>query len=75
MIKFIKIILFTTLLLNILGCGLYKPVDARKTSPNASKRVAKNLEEGRGFRLKNKIGNKGGVFEFASSNAMMESFY
>jgi hypothetical protein len=70
MIKFIKIILFTTLLLNILGCGLYKPVDARKTSPNASKRAEKNMQEGRGYRLFGGDKNKGGVFEFASSNAM-----
>ena len=70
MIKFIKIILFTTLLLNILGCGLYKPVDARKTSPNASKRAEKNMQEGRGYRLFGGNKNKGGVFEFASSNAM-----
>ena len=47
--KFIKIILFTSLLLNILGCGLYKPVDARKTSPKASDRAKKNIQEGRGY--------------------------
>ena len=69
MMKFIKIILFTTLLLNILGCGLYKPVDARKTSPKASERAEKNIQEGRGYKLLG--GNKkSGVFEFASSNAM-----
>jgi len=69
MMKFIKIILFTSLLLNILGCGLYKPVDARKTSPKASERAEKNIQEGRGYKLLG--GNKkSGVFEFASSNAM-----
>ena len=51
MMKFIKIILFTSLLLNILGCGLYKPVDARKTSPNASERAMKNIQEGKGYKL------------------------
>jgi len=70
MMKFIKIILFTTLLLNILGCGLYKPVDARKTSPKASDRAEKNIQEGRGYKLFKGDKNKGGVFEFASSNAM-----
>ena len=70
MIKFIKIILFTTLLLNIFGCGLYKPVDARKTSPNANKRAEKNIQEGKGYRLFGGDKAKGGVFEFASSNAM-----
>ena len=69
MLKFIKIILFTSLLLNILGCGLYKPVDARKTPTKASDRAEKNIQEGRGVKLF-KGDKKGGVFEFASSNAM-----
>ena len=51
MMKFIKIILFTSLLLNILGCGLYKPVDARKTPAKASDRAEKNIQEGRGVKL------------------------
>lgn len=52
------------------SCGIYKPSDARKVSPNADERVKKNLEEGRGFVL---MGGKGGgknTFQFASSNAM-----
>ena len=51
-------------------CGIYKPVDARKVSPNADERVRKNLEEGRGFTLMG--GNKkGGTnYQFASSNPM-----
>jgi len=69
MMKFIKIILFTSLLLNIFGCGLYKPVDARKVSPKASDRAEKNIQEGRGVKLF-KSDKKGGVFEFASSNPM-----
>ena len=45
--------------------------DARKVAPNAKDRVAKNIEEGRGFRLAEKIGGrKGGDFEFASSNEL-----
>ena len=45
--------------------------DARKISPNAKDRVAKNLEEGRGFKLKDTLGGrKGGDFEFASSNEL-----
>ena len=70
MMKFIKIILFTSLLLNILGCGLYKPVDARKTSPKASDRAKKNIQEGRGYKLFSGDKKNGGVFEFASSNPM-----
>ena len=58
------------MLLNIYGCGLYKPVDARNTSPNVNDRAEKNMQEGRGYRLFGGNKNKGGVFEFASSNAM-----
>ena len=61
------VVLFLSLLL--VGCGplKYKPVDAKKVSPNVKERVKKNIEEGRGVRL---FGGekKGGVFEFASSN-------
>ena len=53
------------------SCGLYKPVDARKVSPNADERVKKNLEEGRGFTLMGGNKNKGGTtYSFASSNPM-----
>ena len=51
------------------SCGIYKPSDARKVSPNASERVKKNIEEGRGFRL-GTLGKKGGDFLFSSSNPM-----
>ena len=66
--KFFLIIIFSFLLLN--SCGIYRPTDARKVSPDANKRIKKNIEEGRGFRLGG-IGNKGGGnFLFASSNPM-----
>tara|TARA_B100000795_G_scaffold263250_1_gene242112 strand:+ start:763 stop:1326 length:564 start_codon:yes stop_codon:yes gene_type:complete len=68
--KFIKLILFTAILLNISGCGIYKPVDARKTSPNVSDRIQKNIKEGRGYRILGGDKNNSGVFEFASSNPM-----
>ena len=47
--------------------------DARKNPPNPKLRVKKNLEEGKGFRLDNMIGNqsgKGGDFMFASANEL-----
>ena len=48
--------------------------DARENPPEPSKRVKKNLEEGKGFRLdtamKGSLGGKGGTFEFASSNEL-----
>ena len=61
-----KIFLFLTF-----ACGIYAPSDARKVSPNVEDRVAKAIEEGKGFQL-NKIGKgKGsGTFEFASSNPL-----
>ena len=63
-------VLFVISLLSFLNsCGIYKPVDARKVSPNADERVKKNLEEGRGFTL---MGGKDSNtnYQFASSNPM-----
>tara|TARA_Y100001970_G_scaffold209542_1_gene255481 strand:- start:172 stop:729 length:558 start_codon:yes stop_codon:yes gene_type:complete len=44
--------------------------DAREFPPDPSERVKKNIEEGRGFRLMDIDNNKGGSFEFASSNEL-----
>ena len=69
--KFIKIFLsclFFVILLNSCKSG-----DARKYPPEPEKRVQKNLEEGRGFRLDTAIKKGmggGGNFEFASSNEL-----
>ena len=58
-------------LIFINSCGIYKPVDARKISPNSKERVKKNLEEGKGMTLKNLMGGSGGTnYQFASSNPM-----
>ena len=56
----------------LISCGGKFPgADARKYDPDPKKRVAKNLEEGRGFRFSDQMGNSGGgVFEFASSNEL-----
>ena len=56
----------------LISCGGKFPgADARKYDPDPKKRVAKNLEEGRGFRLSDQLGKSGsGVFEFASSNEL-----
>ena len=50
--------------------GFFKTGDARKNPPDPKLRVKKNLEEGKGFRLSNVMGNNRGStnFEFASSN-------
>ena len=53
------------------GCGIYKPVDARKVSPNAEERAKKNIEEGRSFKIFNSNrSGMGGTFQFASSNEL-----
>jgi hypothetical protein len=55
----------------LISCGGKLPgADARKYDPDPKKRVAKNLEEGRGFRLSEVGKSGGGVFEFASSNEL-----
>ena len=76
LIKYKKQTILTTLFLifiTISGCGIYKPVDARKVDPNANVRTAKNIEEGKGFKVfdtrrKNIMG--GGAFQFANSNEL-----
>ena len=60
-------LIFLLIFLNQCGMG----ADARKYPPEPSKRVQKNLEEGRGFRLSGgDKKNRGGDFEFASSNPL-----
>lgn len=69
--KFSSLILLV-FLLNSCGGGLKLPgADARKVPVNAADRVAKNLEEGKGFRLNDALKSRpGGNFEFASSNEL-----
>ena len=66
-IKLSLLILFTSL---ISSCGLYKPSDARKVSPNVDERVQQAIEEGRGFNLGKTLKRGGTSFEFASSNEL-----
>ncbi len=44
--------------------------DARKFPDDPKKRIEQNLKEGKGFRLNDTFKNKGGVFDFASSNEL-----
>ena len=54
----------------LISCGGKFPgADARKYDPDPKKRVAKNLEEGRGFRLSDPMVNL--VEEFLSLQALM----
>lgn len=71
--KFLTISIF---LLSLQSCGngfKLPGADARKIPPNYKDRVAKNLEEGKGFRINDSIqgrNNRGGNFEFATSNEL-----
>lgn len=69
---FFKIILIL-LCFSLTNCGIFRKTDVRETPVNVNDRVKKNLEEGKGFRLMGNERNKGGVFEFASSNAMWQA--
>ena len=52
------------------SCGIYKPSDARKVSPNVEERVQKSIEEGKGIRFGLGKGSKETHFDFASSNEL-----
>ena len=70
-----KIVFFITTILVfsfLNSCGIYKPSDARKVSPNSKERVKKNLEEGKGISLGKLLneGRGGTSYQFASSNPM-----
>ena len=69
-----KVLLFLVgiVVVSLLGsCGIYKPVDSRKISPNSKERVKKNLEEGKGLSMKKLMGGSGDTnYQFASSNPM-----
>ena len=69
---FRSIFLLFTALIFLSSCEAlkYKPVDAKEFPPEPEKRVKKNLEEGKGFRLFGKDDQQGGNFDFASSNPL-----
>jgi len=69
---FSKIITFLLLILFLSSCEAvkYKKTEPGEVPINADDRVAKNIEEGRGFRLFDSDKEKGGNFDFASSNEL-----
>ena len=72
-IVFLKLIIFLLVLIPLINsCGpfKYKKVDAKNIPAKGSDRVKKNIEEGRGFSLQGALTNKGGAFDFASSNEL-----
>jgi hypothetical protein len=65
-----KISIFIIFAFKLSSCGIYRPTDAREFPPEPEKRVQKNLDEGRGFRLFKNDNMNSGVFDFASSNEL-----
>ena len=70
-----KIVFFAIIVLFFTGCnGKLPGGDARKFPADPAKRVEQNLKEGRGFKVNDMFGNnRGGVFEFASSNPLWKA--
>ncbi len=70
--QIILVLMLSAFLLS--GCQAlkYRPVDAKEYPPEPEKRVKKNIEEGRGFRLfeDGSLTGGSGKFEFASSNEL-----
>ena len=68
----LSFLLITVFSLTILSsCGGLPGADARKVPTDPADRVQKNMEEGRGFRLMDKVSTGGSRnFEFASSNPL-----
>ena len=58
------------LVLNSCEALKYKPTKSGEVPPDADDRIKKNMEEGRGFRLMEINKQKGGTFNFASSNEL-----
>ena len=69
-LKIVFILILSSILLNSCG-GKLPGADARKYPDDPKKRIQKNIEEGKSFRVGNLMkGNSSGVFEFASSNQL-----
>lgn len=66
--KLILIILLTT----VAACGnnFFKRSDVKDNPVNVDERVKRNIEEGKGIRFGKFGKNKGGTFDFASSNEL-----
>ena len=71
-LQFFSLLGILLLVLNSCQALKYKPTKAGEFPVSGSDRVKKNIEEGRGFRL---MGNKqkGGTFDFASSNELWKA--
>ncbi|MDC1096123.1 DUF3576 domain-containing protein [Pelagibacteraceae bacterium] len=58
----------------LFSCGIYKPVDARKVPVIGKERAKKNVEEGRGIKLRDAMGSSNATtYQFSTSNPMWRS--
>ena len=62
-------LIIVILSLFLTGCGIYKYSPVKEDDYDVEKRVKKNIEEGKGISF-GKSRNKGGTFDFASSNEL-----
>ena len=69
-LQFISLLGILLLVLNSCQALKYKRTKAGEVPVSADERVKKNIEEGRGFRLMDVNKQKGGTFDFASSNEL-----
>tara|TARA_B100000795_G_C22772874_1_gene428665 strand:+ start:589 stop:1167 length:579 start_codon:yes stop_codon:yes gene_type:complete len=67
--KFTLLILTAFIVFSGCSGNIFKRADVKDTPVNVNDRVKRNIEEGRGIRFGKKK-NKGGTFDFASSNEM-----
>ena len=72
-LQFFGLLGILLLVLNSCQALKYKPTKAGEVPVSADDRVKKNMEEGRGFRLMNINKQKGGTFDFASSNELWKA--
>ena len=69
-LKLITLLILSSFILTACN-GKLPGADARKYPVDPKKRIEQNIADGKGFRLMgNRDGNRGGVFEFASSNEL-----
>ena len=67
--KLVYLVILSILLSGCIKKGFFKRSDVKDNPVNVEERVKKNVEEGRGVRFA-LGGNKGGTFDFASSNEL-----
>ena len=68
-----KSLLLLIFMLSLSNCsvpGGFKKVNTRETPVNAQERARKNVEEGKGVSVQGLFKNRGGNFEFSTSNPM-----